>query len=301
MTRDRRTSLDVSHDSASGRARLRDVGEGLLDVQRRRQQLGRAWRSTRRAGSSSCRPDPPRPISTAANRVGDNLLRELAARARRGDRATHLALPDRAPRIWDRDLPSPPSLVTVRQNGRDDRRGGADDQAWFVFVFDRQRAPLFPIEYRKVPRQRRPGRDRGRHPALPDHRTLRAATADRRHAHDANAGGPRGRVDEVQRPQTARSFRSRRQGHRDLSGIRRRCRMGGSAIDPETGMLLVNANDIAWIGGLATAWRQPGQNAQALYLKHCASCHGDNITQGTPRADSPDSPERSAIAARSSR
>ena len=40
--------------------------EGLVEGQRRRQQLGRAWRSTKRAASSTCRRDRRRPTSMAA-------------------------------------------------------------------------------------------------------------------------------------------------------------------------------------------------------------------------------------------
>ena len=46
---DRRLAVDVSHDPAAGRDGLRDVGKGVVDLQRRREQLGRdgARRGTR--------------------------------------------------------------------------------------------------------------------------------------------------------------------------------------------------------------------------------------------------------------
>jgi quinoprotein glucose dehydrogenase len=54
---------------------------------------------------------------------------------------------------------------------------------------------------------------------------------------------------------------------------------GGAAADPETGLLYVNANDLAWTGALAPT--NAGQTARAVYLRDCASCHRDD-RQGTP-------------------
>jgi quinoprotein glucose dehydrogenase len=55
---------------------------------------------------------------------------------------------------------------------------------------------------------------------------------------------------------------------------------GGSAFDPETGLLYVNANDLAWTGRLAP--NEAGPGGRALYLRECASCHGDDGTGDPP-------------------
>jgi quinoprotein glucose dehydrogenase len=57
---------------------------------------------------------------------------------------------------------------------------------------------------------------------------------------------------------------------------------GGSAVDPETGVLYVNANDIAWTGALARTETAEG-GGRSLYLRQCASCHRDDRA-GTPPA-----------------
>ena len=54
---------------------------------------------------------------------------------------------------------------------------------------------------------------------------------------------------------------------------------GGQAFDPETGLYYVNANDLAWTGGLAA--NTGAQSGRTLYLQHCASCHRDDRA-GTP-------------------
>jgi quinoprotein glucose dehydrogenase len=55
---------------------------------------------------------------------------------------------------------------------------------------------------------------------------------------------------------------------------------GGSALDPASAVIYVNANDVPWTGGLrlntpaATLGRQ-------TYVTQCAACHGDNMQGGS--------------------
>ena len=55
---------------------------------------------------------------------------------------------------------------------------------------------------------------------------------------------------------------------------------GGQAFDPDSGLYYVNANDLAWTGGLAP--NTGGQSGQALYLQHCATCHRDDRVGAPP-------------------
>jgi quinoprotein glucose dehydrogenase len=54
---------------------------------------------------------------------------------------------------------------------------------------------------------------------------------------------------------------------------------GGQAFDPDTGIYYVNANDLAWTGGLAPAVE--AGTARGLYQQNCAACHRDDL-QGAP-------------------
>ena len=54
---------------------------------------------------------------------------------------------------------------------------------------------------------------------------------------------------------------------------------GGSAFDPESGLLYVNANEMAWTASLAPNDGDGG--ARQTYLASCASCHRDDM-MGTP-------------------
>ena len=166
-----------------GEAGLRDVVEGLVDLQRRRQQLGRHGARRARAASSTCPPARPSDDFYGANRLGDNLYANslIALNAETGKRIWHFQVVRHD--IWDRDLPSPPSLVT-----RDGATAGPIDAVaqttkhGYVFLFDRvDRQAALPDRVPEVPGERRAGRGRRRHAADPDAAgAVLAAAADRR-------------------------------------------------------------------------------------------------------------------------
>jgi quinoprotein glucose dehydrogenase len=55
---------------------------------------------------------------------------------------------------------------------------------------------------------------------------------------------------------------------------------GGPAYDPDTGLLYINANEMAWLGSLAP--NDKGRSTgKSVYLRDCAACHGDS-GQGSP-------------------
>jgi quinoprotein glucose dehydrogenase len=87
-----------------------------------------------------------------ADRVGDNLFANslIALEAKTGARIWHFQTVRHD--VWDRDLPAPPSLVTVTRGGRLVDAVAQTTKSGFVFVFARETGkPLFPIEYRSVP------------------------------------------------------------------------------------------------------------------------------------------------------
>lgn len=89
---------------------------------------------------------------SGANRAGDNLFANslLALEAATGGRIWHFQTVRHD--LWDRDLSSPPSLVTVLRRGRRVDAVAQTTKHGYVFLFDRtDGTPLFPIEYRQVP------------------------------------------------------------------------------------------------------------------------------------------------------
>jgi mono/diheme cytochrome c family protein len=56
---------------------------------------------------------------------------------------------------------------------------------------------------------------------------------------------------------------------------------GGPAVDPRTNILYVNANEMAWTGGLIPA-KHSGTAGELVYLSQCAMCHGPERAGAPP-------------------
>ncbi len=232
-----------------------------------------------------------------ADRAGDNLFANslLALDAATGKRLWHFQFVHHD--LWDRDLPAPPSLVTVRRNGRAVEAVAQATKHGFVFLFDRATGqPLFPIEERPFPGSTVPGESAAPTQPLP---LLPRPFARQRLTEDLLTT----RTPEAHRwaLEQFRTFRS--DGQFIPFGVDRPtvvfpgfdggAEWGGQAFDPETGLYYVNANDLAWTGQLAPNTR--GESGRALYLRHCAACHRDD-REGTP----PQIPSLLDVAARHS-
>jgi glucose dehydrogenase len=233
-----------------------------------------------------------------ANRVGDNLFANclLALDAQTGKRIWHFQIVRHD--ILDRDPPSPPNLVTVRQNGRTIEAVAQTTKQGDIFLFDRANGkPLFPIEYRKVPGTDVPGEaaaDTQPFPTKPEPIARQQLTRDM-----LTTRTPEAHTWALEQFATFRSegpFAPLRIGQPTVvfPGYDGGAEWGGQAFDPETGLFYVNANDIAWTGALAPD--DAGQSGRSLYLRDCATCHRDDRL-GTP----PQFPSLVGIAERKSR
>jgi quinoprotein glucose dehydrogenase len=218
-----------------------------------------------------------------ANRTGDNLFANslIALKADTGERIWHFQVVRHD--IWDRDLPSPPTLATLRRNNRNVDAVVQATKHGYLFVFDRvSGAPLFPIEYRKYPPSDLDGETTAPMQPLP---VKPKPFARQRLTSDLlTTRTPAARTWALE--QFAK-FRSGGQfvpfsAGRDtvvFPGFDGGAEWGGQAFDPETALFYVNANDIAWTGAMAV--NEPAKGGRALYQQHCSSCHRDD-RQGTP-------------------
>ncbi len=219
-----------------------------------------------------------------ANRIGDDLFANclIALNAKTGERIWHFQGVKHD--LWDRDFPSPPLLLTVRREGKDVDAVAQTTKQGFVYLFDRQNGkPLFPIAYRKYPPSDVPGEVAATVQPLP---TKPEPFARQRLTEDLLTN----RTPEVHQwaLEHFRKFRSDGQfvpfsAGKDtvvFPGYDGGAEWGGPAADPETGILYVNANDVAWTGALAedTAGAASGGG---IYLTQCAVCHQDN-RMGSP-------------------
>jgi quinoprotein glucose dehydrogenase len=218
-----------------------------------------------------------------ADRIGDNLFANclLALDAATGRRIWHFQAVHHD--IWDRDFPSPPTLVTVRRDGRVIDAVAQATKQGFVFVLERESGrPVFPIEERPVPASLVPGERASRtqpFPLLPAPFARQQLTADlltrRTPAAQAWAAA------EFARFHTDGLFTPLQVGKDTVvfPGFDGGAEWGGSAYDPASGRLFVNANDLAWTGALAPD--DAASDGRGLYLKSCATCHRDD-RRGTP-------------------
>lgn len=187
--------------------------------------------------------------------------------------------------MWDRDFPAPPALVTLKRNGKSiDALAQTTKQGW-LFVFDRTTGkPLFPIEERHYPTSDVPGEVSSPtqpYPLAPAPYNRELLTADMltnrtpaAHAwalqqfHTFRSEGPFVPLS-VDKPTVV------------FPGFDGGAEWGGPAVDPKTGVLYVNANDIAATGSLVA--NNPSANLGAqTYRSQCAVCHGLNRAGSPP-------------------
>ncbi len=217
------------------------------------------------------------------NRVGDNLYANslLALDAATGKRIWHFQFVRHD--IWDRDPPSPPNLVTLRQNGTTIDAVAQSTKQGYVFVFDRTNGkPVYPIEYRKYPPSDVPGEVAADSQPLPTRpkpfarQVLSEQTLTTRTPEAAKWA-----LSQLSTFRNEGPFVPLSVGRQTVifPGFDGGAEWGGQAFDPETGVYYVNANDLAWTGGLAPV--EDTTTGIGLYRQHCASCHRDDL-QGTP-------------------
>ena len=218
-----------------------------------------------------------------ANRAGDNLYANclLALNAETGARIWSFQFVRHD--IWDRDAPAPPGLVTLRRDGRTVDAVVQTTKHGYVFVFDRVNGkPLYPIEYRKFPSSTVPGEvaaDTQPIPVAP--KPFARQVLDESMLTTRTPEAHRWAVEQLRTFENGGLFVPLSVGRQTVifPGFDGGAEWGGSAIDPTTGVLYVNANDIAWTGGLAPS--DSGRGGRGIYLQHCASCHRDDRA-GTP-------------------
>ncbi len=179
--------------------------------------------------------------------------------------------------IWDRDFPAPPALVTVKRDGRSvDAVAQTTKQGW-MFLFDRANGkPLFPIEERMVPQSTVPGEATSPTQPVPlmpepftrqvfDESTLTNRTPQ---AHKAAlkqfrtfVGGTQFVPGVLGKPTI------------EFPGVGGGAEWGGSAVDPKTGVIYINANQVAFTTTLVKNDPSAGIGVRT-YQSQCAVCHG---------------------------
>lgn len=213
------------------------------------------------------------------NRIGQDLFANclLALDANTGRRLWHFQFVHHD--LWDRDLPAPPNLLTVKHNGRNIDAVAQITKSGHVFLFNRETGePLFPIEERQVPPSDLQGESAWPTQPLP----VKPAPFARQlfsynEITDLSPAAHRAVLDRFEQVRPHVPFAPpSAQGTIIFPGFDGGGEWGGAATDQD-GVLYVNANEMAWIVTMVQT-RSEAKGAlasgQQLFVQICAACHG---------------------------
>lgn len=217
------------------------------------------------------------------NRLGANLFANslICLDARTGKRVWHYQIVPHD--ILDYDLPSPPNLFTVTQNGVAIPAVSVLTKQGFVFSFNRVTGePLFPIEDVPVPPSTIPGEEAWpvrKRPTKPAPYTREQFTID-----DVTDISPESHAQILARYQTVRPHipfqpLTEKQDTIVHPGMLGGAEWGGGAADPN-GVLYFNSNDLPAIITVIDLENTTSQ-AQTIFTQNCALCHGADLKGGT--------------------
>lgn len=187
--------------------------------------------------------------------------------------------------LWDRDLPAPPNLVLIKKDDKLIEAVAQITKSGYVFVFNRDNGePVFPIEEVPVPASNLPGEQAW--PTQP--RPTAPVPFVRQLFTDKDISNISPEVHDYVTKRLTGVRRSNmfeppsREGTMILPGFDGGAEWGGAAYDETTGLLYVNANEMAWILTLVPkAARGSGSNGRTVYLNNCAACHGMELQGST--------------------
>lgn len=226
-------------------------------------------------------------------RVGSNLYANclLALNARTGERLWHFQTMHHD--IWDRDLPAPPNLITVKKGGKTIDAVAQVTKQGLIFVFDRVTGvPLFPIKEIKAPKSKLDGEVTWATQPVPTKPAPFARQAYQLTEKDISpyAENRADLINQFRKYAKKRFAAPSKEGTIIFPGYDGGAEWGGAAADPKDGILYVNSNEMAWI---LTMVETPSNEALAhlplgerIYKVSCSTCHGAE-RKGNPLSNFP--------------
>ena len=232
------------------------------------------------------------------NRLGENLFANsiIAIDASTGKRQWHYQTVHHD--IWDRDLPAPPNLISVKHNNELVDAVAQITKSGYIFLFDRDTGkPLFPIEERKVMKSDLIGEEAWKTQPFP----LKPPPFSRQSFNDDEITNISLKSYEYVKSildtiRTGEQFiPPSTQGTMYFPGFDGGAEWGGASFDIETGILYVNANEMPWIQHMVPLdLNNKGSKkpktvhdiGEKVYKANCAICHGQEL-QGDSKGKFP--------------
>ncbi|MEM8523389.1 MAG: PQQ-binding-like beta-propeller repeat protein [Bacteroidota bacterium] len=221
------------------------------------------------------------------DRIGDNLFANclVALNASTGERIWHFQTVHHD--LWDRDLPAPPTLITVEREGKKVDAVAQVTKSALIYLFNRETGePLFPIEERPVIASDLIGEEASETQPIP----VKPAAFSRSRVTEADLTNrtPEANIYAKSIWQDLRKGEyfvpPSEQGSIIFPGLDGGGEWGGGAYDPESGNYIINASEMPWILKMnpyevKNVDSQIGQGRN-LYNAYCQSCHGADLKGG---------------------
>ena len=224
-------------------------------------------------------------IFMEAKRLGNDLFANtlLALDAKTGKRLWHFQTVHHD--TWDRDLSSPPALVTVNKDGKKIDGVAITTKSGLIFLFERETGKaIYEIVEKPVPTDSDLEGEKlsatQPYPTLPVPFMRQSMTEK-----DINPLLPDSSYQEIKK-----RMEGYRYGHLFMPislkgtvvfpGLDGGGEWGGPSFDPETGIFYVNANEMAWVIQAVDVRNKPvksenfAEAGERLFRATCMACHG---------------------------
>jgi len=217
-------------------------------------------------------------------RPGKNLFANciIALNAETGKRLWHFQTIHHD--MWDRDLPCPANLITVKHNGQMIDAVAQATKDGFVFVFDRVTGkPLFPVK--EVPVPTKPALP-GEHPWPTQPQPVKPAPFSVQELTAANITDRTPEAHAFVLNRYVNSLHGNKYTPPSLKGhlyfgFGGGAEWGGTAADPN-GIIYINSNNMLWWLKMREVNKAnsiiPVSPGSVLFNANCAACHGSNGT-----------------------
>ena len=183
--------------------------------------------------------------------------------------------------IWDRDPPAPPNLLLVEREGKKIPAVAQVTKQGYVYVFDRETGePLFDIEEVPVPESTLEGEKAW--PTQPIPVKPKSFARQSTELTEANVSPYAENPDSLR--QIIKTADKRQYAPPGLEplilfpGYDGAAEWGGTAADPQEGIIYVNANEMPWIMQMAVNDTDLSDLplGETSYQKYCVACHQTN-------------------------